>query len=288
LKSEFHSSEFHKFSPQTRIKIMAHPNRLQDAHVLVFGGTSGIGFGIANLCLSQGSTVVISGSKQPKVDEKVELLRSYYPSLPADRISGYACDLADEENLEANLTQVFEKITQGGEKKLDHIAFLAGDVPKLPQLHEAKIEDTLGLVKVRFQSCVLIGKLLTSGKYMHVSPSSSFTLTGGVNTTKPMPGWSFGAAFGGALQGLTRGFAVDLKPIRVNMIEPGAIKTELWNGFAGRFPDGVEGFERMLKQKTLTGTVGLPSDTAEAYAWLMRDRFVTGTLAGTNGGSLLS
>ena len=266
---------------------MAHVDRLQDARVLVFGGTSGIGFAIANLCLSKGSTVVISGSKQPKIDEKVSLLRSYYPSLPGDRISGHACDLNDIDNLEANMTQLFEKATEGGEKKLDHIAFLAGDVPKLPKLNEVKVEEMLGGFQMRFQGCVMVAKLLNSGKYMHATPSSSFTLTGGVNTNKPAPGWSFGAGFGGSLQGLTRGLAVDLKPIRVNMIEPGAIKTELWDGFASRFPGGVEGFEAMHRKNTLTGTVGLPSDTAEAYAWCMRDQFVTGSISGTNGGMLL-
>ncbi|KAF2653339.1 NAD(P)-binding protein [Lophiostoma macrostomum CBS 122681] len=267
---------------------MAHVNRLQDARVLVFGGTSGIGFAVANLCLSQDSTVIISGSKQPKVDDKVALLRSYYPSLPADRISGLACDLADTPNLEANLTELFEKVTQGGEKKLDHISFTAGDVPKMPPLKGVNVEDTLGGFKIRFQSSVVIGKLLLTGKYVHASPSSSLTLSGGVNTTKPMPGWSFAAGFGGSVQGLTRGLAVDLKPIRVNIIEPGAIKTELWDGFASRVPGGAAEFEEMLRQKTLTGTVGLPSDTAEAYAWCMRDHFVTGTVAGTNGGSLLT
>ena len=266
---------------------MAHPNRLQDARVLVFGGTSGIGFGIANLCLSQGSTVIISGSKQPKVDDKVALLRSYYPSIPAERISGLACDLVDTANLEANLKALLEKATNGGENKLDHITWTAGDIPKLPKIDQVNVEETLVGFHLRFQGSIGLAKVLLNNEFVKKSPSSSLTLTGGVNTRKPMPGWSVLAGYGGSMEGLMRGLAVDLKPIRVNLVAPGAIKTELWDGFSTRYPGGVESFEKMLQGTTLTDTVGEPSDTAEAYAWCMKDRFVTGSIASTNGGSLL-
>ena len=67
-------------------------------------------------------------------------------------------------------------------------------------------------------------------EYMKKSSSSSITLTGGTNTARPVAGWSIPAAVGGASEGLVRGFAVDLKPIRVNLVHPGAIRTELVEG----------------------------------------------------------
>ena len=49
----------------------------------------------------------------------------------------------------------------------------------------------------------------------------------------------------------------------------------------------LQGMLSLFKSKTLTGTVGQPEGVAEAYLWLMRDRFVTGTCAHSDGGYLL-
>jgi NAD(P)-dependent dehydrogenase (short-subunit alcohol dehydrogenase family) len=262
---------------------MAHPNRLQNAHVLVFGGTSGIGFAIASLVLSQGARVTISGSNQPKCDDKVALLRSYYPSVPASSVQGIAVDLRDTENLEANLNALFEKATDGAKNKIDHIAFTAGDLSDAITIPQATVHNVLGGFKVRYLSIVMIAKILSTGKYVEQAPSSSLTVTGGVNTDKPMPGWSLQASWGGSMNGLARGLAVDLAPIRVNVVEPGAIHTELVQGLEDKMPGVLEMFRGMV----LTGQVGQPSDCAEAYAWFMRDRFANGTTAKTNGGQLL-
>ena len=87
---------------------MAHQNRLANTHVLVFGGTSGIGFAIANMCLSYGARVTISGSTQAKVNSKVDKLRSLYPSIAPEDVAGFAVDLCDKEHLEANLTALLD------------------------------------------------------------------------------------------------------------------------------------------------------------------------------------
>lgn len=139
---------------------MAHPNRLNNAQVLVFGGTSGIGFAVASLAASQGAFVVLSGSKQPKVDDRVALLRSYYPSNPADKITGHAVDLLDSANLEANLTALFDKVTEKGEKKLDHIVFTAGDFVHMPKIDTVTIENAMAGFSIRFLAPAIIGKLI--------------------------------------------------------------------------------------------------------------------------------
>jgi NAD(P)-dependent dehydrogenase (short-subunit alcohol dehydrogenase family) len=86
--------------------------------------------------------------------------------------------------------------------------------------------------------------------------------------------------------------------IRVNCVALGAVQTELLNTWsAAGLPEGggPEASEKKLqdmlslfKSKTLTGTVGQPEDVAEAYLWLMRDRFVTGTCVHSDGGYLLA
>jgi NAD(P)-dependent dehydrogenase (short-subunit alcohol dehydrogenase family) len=263
---------------------MAHPNRLKDAHVLVFGGTSGIGFGVASMALSNGARVTISGSTPSKVSSKVAELQSFYPDMPKEHVQGYACDLSDTANLEVNIKDVFEKATEGGQKMVDHVAFTAGARVKLPKLEEVSVDDVLSGFHMRLCSAVVIGKLLNTGRYMPSTQSSSFTITSGTNTLKPRPGWAVGASWGAASEGLSRGLAVDLKPIRVNCVAPGAIDTPLFEAFkANAGPEAVQKF----KEGSLLGVWGTPEDEAEAYGWFMRDRFVTGEVARSDGGRML-
>ncbi|KAF2013532.1 NAD(P)-binding protein [Aaosphaeria arxii CBS 175.79] len=267
---------------------MAHENRLTNRHVLIFGGTSGIGFATASMALSNAANVTISGSRQPKVDDKVTLLRSFYPSLPSDKVAGFALDLSDTVNLEKGLIDVFEKATNGGEKKVDHIVFTAtGDINGKPTVETVDPATVFDGFKVRWLAPVIIAKVLATnpGKYMPVSHKSSVTVTGGTNTVKPMPGWSIAAAWGGATDGLVRGMAVDMKPIRWNQVEPGAVQTELLQGYLEML--GPDGLEKMKREGGVTGELGQPEDLAEAYGWLMRDWFVTGKTASSDGGRLL-
>jgi NAD(P)-dependent dehydrogenase (short-subunit alcohol dehydrogenase family) len=266
-------------------KAVAHVNRLSGAHVLVFGGSSGIGFAIANMALSNGATVVISGSQQTKIDAKIQLLRSLYPSLPSESISGHAVNLMDSENLEADLKSMFEIVTSNGSKKLDHVAFTAGDHHSIPKLSELTLEEVMRGSKIRLIAPLFIAKLISTGVYMPLSSDSSLTLTGGVGTTKPLPGWLIPAVWGASAEGLSRGLAVDLAPLRVNIVKPGAIETEMLQGLLVPMP--AEAKEGMKKQLNLLSSFGRPEDIAESYGWIMKDRFVTGTEIAVDGGQLL-
>jgi NAD(P)-dependent dehydrogenase (short-subunit alcohol dehydrogenase family) len=264
---------------------MAHQNRLASAHVLVFGGTSGIGYAVANMALSYGARVTISGSGQTKVDAKVEKLRSLYPNTAASNVAGFAVDLRDKKNLESNLKAMLDKATEGGNKKADHIAFTAGDALSLPKIAEVDVKTALDGFTVRFLAPCALAKLIATNDYMPRSATSSFTLTGGTNTHRPMPGWTFGAAVGACIEGLTRGLAVDLAPIRTNMVSPGAIDTELFQSFLGHSTPAA--IEDMKQGFSLLGDFGRPEDIAESYGWIMRDRFATGALVNSDGGRLL-
>jgi len=70
------------------------------------------------------------------------------------------------------------------------------------------------------------------------------------------------------------------------MVEPGAIDTELLQGFFAQI--SKEQVHEMKASNGLLGTFGEPSEIAEAYAWLMKDYNVTGTIASSDGGRLLA
>ena len=67
-----------------------------------------------------------------------------------------------------------------------------------------------------------------ASKYLPVSNGSSITLTSGSADTKPAKGWSVISYFAGGLVSLARGLAVDLAPIRVNVVRAGIVDTGLW------------------------------------------------------------
>jgi NAD(P)-dependent dehydrogenase (short-subunit alcohol dehydrogenase family) len=156
---------------------------------------------------------------------------------------------------------------------------------KLPKVKDFTPEAITQSFTVRTVAPALIAKLLSTGRYMPASDASSFTLTSGTNTKKPFPDWTCAAMIGGAGIGLMRGLAVDLKPVRVNVVVPGAIHTELLQGLLDRIGD--EGAQKMKKENSLTETFGQPEDIAEAYGYIMKDRFANGSEVTSDGGRLL-
>ena len=86
-------------------------------------------------------------------------------------------------------------------------------------------------------------------------------------------------------EGLTRGLAVELAPIRVNAVRAGAFRTPLWD----RLPEPQrEAALTSLAGRTLTKTVGDPGQIAAAHLYLMENDYVTGTILTVDGGLLLA
>ena len=256
-------------------------NKLAGKRVLVFGGTSGIGFCVAEGCLEHGASVIISGTNQEKIQRTISRLRSSYPSLGPDQITGYACDLSDISRLEENLDNLLQKATESG--RLNHIAFTAGDDLRTFSITDLKVTDIQPAMAVRLYAVLILAKFIP--KYMEISPGSSLSITAGVKTDKPIPDWSLVVAIGGALQALSRGFTVDLQPIRVNTVAPGPVHTELYERLKTKEKLGAA--LDASRKSTTTGEIGRPEDLAEAYLYIMKDRFVTGEVIRSNGGRLL-
>jgi NAD(P)-dependent dehydrogenase (short-subunit alcohol dehydrogenase family) len=77
--------------------------------IVITGSTRGIGFGLAKAFLNKGCRVVISGRKQPSVDQVVEQLSETYSS---ERIFGKACDVADYASVQGLWDAAIEKFGQ--------------------------------------------------------------------------------------------------------------------------------------------------------------------------------
>lgn len=263
---------------------LKYTNKLQGHRVLVVGGSSGVGFCVAEAALEHGAQVIISSSNQTKLDGALVRLREHIKAAnlgdASKLISAKTCDLANIDKIDENVVELFEFATKDG--KLDHVVFTAGDALRAPGLANVTVQDIHASFQVRNTGAIIIAKHLS--KYINSRVQSSLTLTGGTNTHRPLPNWSIVAAGGGAGEGLTRGLAVDLRPVRCNSVMLGAVHTELFGMFP---PEKLEPILQKFREEVITGTVATPEEVAEAYIYSMKDSFATGAIIETHGGRLV-
>ncbi|KAF8853871.1 NAD(P)-binding protein [Acephala macrosclerotiorum] len=250
-------------------------NKLADKHVLIIGGTSGIGYGVAEALIESFANITVSSSSPDRVKSAISSLQKSYPSTKTS-IKGFACDLS-KPTLEQDLEQLFEKTG-----KVDHIVFTAGDRLATIPLAESTLESIQRAGQVRFFAPLLVAKV--GKKYLTGGAQSSIVLTTGSVADHPIPNWSVVASYAAGLHGMTRNLALDLKPIRVNLVSPGAIDTELWAHMSAEKKGEMF---KGISAKVPTGKVGMPEDVAEAYLWLMKDSNVTGIVAYSDSGARL-
>lgn len=238
--------------------------KLDRKRVVVIGGSSGMGLATARAAALEGAAVTIASSRREKVDAALS-------ELPQGT-EGAVLDIRDE----AAVAALFERIGE-----LDHLVFTAGDAFTPRPLADLDLQDARGALEVRFWGAVAAIK--------HAAPriqaEGSIALTTGTVGQRPVPGAALAAAGAGAAEGLIRGLAAELAPIRVNAVRAGAVRTPLWDGI----PEAQRGplFER-LAARTLTNTMGEPQDLAMAHIYLMQNRYVTGTVLTVDGGLLLA
>jgi NAD(P)-dependent dehydrogenase (short-subunit alcohol dehydrogenase family) len=224
--------------------------------------------------------VIVSSSNPSRVESTVSALKKAYPSA-SSRVSGHAYNLGDEDTIEANIESLFEKC--GG--NLDHVIYTAGDALAQINLADVNIAKMKQAGMLRFFGPLLVGKY--APKYLNPGPKSSIILTTGVISQKPLPGWSVINSYATGAQGMTRGLALDLKPIRVNLVSPGWVDTELWAN-SGLTGDAKTQMLEGIAAKLPTGKIATPEMLAEAYLYLLKDPNITGSMISSNGGSLLT
>jgi NAD(P)-dependent dehydrogenase (short-subunit alcohol dehydrogenase family) len=237
---------------------------LEGKRVVVLGGSSGVGLAVARAAAAVGASIVIGSSRQARVDEA---LRTLPPGT-----AGHVLDLADEQKVKS----LFAKLD-----RFDHLLFTAGETLQLGPLPETEIAAARGFFNLRFWGAYMAAKY-GSGS---IRPGGSIVFTSGTAGARPRSGWSLGASVCAAMEGLTRALAVELAPIRVNIVAPGMVKTPLW---ANVPEDQRENMYRAASERLPVGHVGEADEIAQAYIYLMRQTYATGqTLIVDGGGTLV-
>lgn len=262
---------------------LKYTTKLKNSRVLIIGGTSGLGFAVAEAALEHGADIIISSSNPAKLKKTIERLREAYSSQAEKQsIITHACDLSDASNLDENLEKLLKAATNNGATKLNHIVFTAGDALVRPAMKDITPDLINQANTVRYIAPMMLAKHISN--FIEISPASSYTLTGGASSHRPRPGWPVGAGLAAGAEGLMRGLAVELKPVRVNLVQAAAVHTELFSNFP---VEQLDGLLESFANAGLTGTVGTPEDLAEAYIYLMKCHYATGSIVEANGGYYL-
>ena len=241
----------------------ASKGRLGGKKVIVLGGSSGIGYAVAEYALAEGAHVVIASSHAGRVEAAVTALGS--------NAEGHALDLTDEHAIEAffNVAGSF-----------DHLVFTAGDSLRLGEIASTDLSLARRAFDIRYWGA------LAAVKYgaPYIAAGGSIVLTTGIAALRPRSGWAFGASVCGAMEALTRTLAVELAPLRVNAVSPGMLATNLWQNMSEE--DRQAMYEQVGKHLPV-GRVGEARDVAAAYLFLMESGFATGQTHVVDGGALL-
>ncbi|KAJ9137864.1 NAD(P)-binding protein [Pleurostoma richardsiae] len=249
--------------------------------ILVIGGSSGIGAGVAKLALAEGLRVAIASSNPIRVANAVKSLQA---ACPGGDITGYTCDLkqADvEAGLEKLLTEVTAAAgTAGQPRLLDHVICTA-NVPDIKPVAQADAEYLRAVAQGCVTPTILLAKL--APRFLNKSVRSSIIYTGGAVADRPRPPYTMGSFMAAGMQGVVRSLALELAPaLRVNMVQPGATDTELWGAGEQRAQ-----LREAVTKMALLGKPGTAEEVAEAYMYLMKDSNATGSCVKTDGGVLL-
>ena len=243
--------------------------KIKDMSIIVTGGCSGLGFGMAKKFSKAGAKVTICGRRREKVKKAQDDLGSNVLSIVADVTK------------DSDRIKIINSALEHG-KKIDALVNNAGNMYRgaIEDLNQDKLLDI-------FNTNVIAGMMLLgiAKKYL-VKTKGSNIFIGSVHNRRSFPGASPYAATKGALETLTKVLAAELgkDKIRVNCVVPGGVFTEI-NQRAGLFDDETakKRLEDMASIHAL-GRIGTPKEIAEAVEYLICSEWTTGAVLDTDGG----
>ncbi len=231
--------------------------------VIVLGGSAGLGLATAKAAAGEGAEVTIISSNQQRIDKALT-------QLPANA-KGYAINLTKEQAIK----DFFE---QSG--NFDHLVYTAGETLKIMNLADVAVPDAKQYFETRFWGAITTVKYATP----KINKGGSFVMTSGAAGIKPAKGWSLGASMCNAMVAFSKAMAIELAPIRVNVVIPGMVKTVLWSSFPEADREAM--FAHVASTLPVQYVAG-PEDIAKTYLHLMQQPYMTGQSIVVDGGYLL-
>jgi NAD(P)-dependent dehydrogenase (short-subunit alcohol dehydrogenase family) len=227
--------------------------------VVVLGGSSGIGLETARRARDEGAAVILT-ARDP------DRLHRVGCELGASIL---AFDLGDVDRL----TSFFENLPG----PVDHV-LVSGAGPRYVSFAELDV-DAIRRGLERIVLSVEVARLAKGA----MQPSGSLLLIGGTGGRRPSAGPLI-AAVTAAMPALARSLALELAPVRVNVIAPGFVDTALSAAILG---DDLDARREQLRRTLPIRRVVRPEDVASLAVDLMANGAVTGATFDIDGGQQL-
>lgn len=229
-------------------------------HIVIIGGTSGIGLAAAQRLSGGGARVTVVGRDPARLARTRETLGDTVSALPLD-----ASDPVEVRKFFAALGA------------FDHLVLALGSGRGAGPF----VGLDLNQVRRGFEEKVWPHLLCAQAALPTIRKDGSMTFITAVSAQMTAPGTAGLAAANGALSVVAPVLAAELRPLRVNAVSPGVVDTAWWD-FLGEeqrrsaFAD--------FARRTPVGRVGAPDDVAKAIAFLIADDFMTGHVLVCDGG----
>lgn len=238
---------------------------LEGKRVLVVGATSGMGRATAAMALRERMEVVIAGSRLDRARRTAEAIGGGTP---------VEIDLSDPGSIAGAAEAV---------GAIDHLVVTAQSpaaVATIAPLAALDFEALRRVFEVKFFGSLALVRAFAP----HLARDGSIVLMSGAASRRAIPGYVALGALNGAVEAAGRQLARDLAPVRVNVVSPGLVRTEAFDGV----PEDVrEAMFRRSAEALPVGRVGRPEDIALAVLGLLANGYVTGTVHDVDGGSLI-
>ncbi|RFM31133.1 SDR family oxidoreductase [Chitinophaga silvisoli] len=236
---------------------------LANKKVLILGGSTGLGLATAKAAAAEGAIVTIVSSNQNRLNEAAQ-------QLPPTA-GTHSVDLSDEQAIRSFFA---------GFGHFDHLVYTAGENLSLSVIKDMDLADSRKYFDIRYWGAVAAVKY---GAPL-INPGGSITLTSGTAAVKPNISWSIGSSICAAMEGFTRVMALELAPVRVNLVRPGLVRSNLWDSMDPAVKDQLfDTFAQALPVKY----VAYPDDIALTYIYLMKQSYSSGEVVTVDGGALM-
>jgi NAD(P)-dependent dehydrogenase (short-subunit alcohol dehydrogenase family) len=240
---------------------MSGGTRLAGRTVLVIGGSAGIGLETARLARDEGANLIVTARNADRLQETgVELGASIA-----------AFDVTDFDRL----GRFFDELPA----PIDHV-LVTGPGP-----YYALLQDLdLGEARRDVEAHLFLPMQVARNAVGRVRPGGTLLFMGGTGGRRTAPGFSLISALTAAMPALTKTLALELAPIRVNLIAAGFVDTPLSAAILG---DQLDERRQQLRDTLPIRRVVGPADIAALAVHLMANSAVTGATFDIDGGQQL-
>jgi NAD(P)-dependent dehydrogenase (short-subunit alcohol dehydrogenase family) len=227
--------------------------------VVLIGGSAGIGLSTARRARSEGAEVVLTGRDPHRLERAAK-------DVGAQRTAAF--DVTDP----AAVANFFHDLPS----PIDHVLVTAGGPHYGPllEMDSATVRDALG-------GHIVVALEVARHAAARMRPGGTLLLMGGTGGRRIGHGLGIVSAATAALPPFTAALALELAPVRVNLIAAGFVDTPLSASLLG---DQLADRRAELRAKLPIGRVVTPDDVAALAVHIMTNTALTGATYDIDGG----